>query len=178
MTQNSSTSAFDVVKAQVHANRIVPSSGLSRLKSFPLVALAAAILVVSFLSPSPASAATVSQALASCPSGAACLWADGNYTTYNSISGRLYLFYYVGNLSSYNYAGPFPPSGPINAGNSASSLVNNGNSDDLYLFTGTFKQGNGFILPKKLGISLSSAGSYNNNLESVYFKSCLDGVCG
>lgn len=144
------------------------------------VALLAAIFLVahSVTGPTSAQAATVAQALSVCPSGAACIWDNNDYTSgsYN-IYGKLHLYYYIGDLGAYSYAQVYPP---INAKNTASSVVNNGNTDDLFAFDRTWKTGNGFVLPKKLGVSLTATngGALNNNLESLYFGSCLDGVCG
>lgn len=143
----------------------------SRLRSQLRVStLACAVLVLSILAPLPAEAQTGPQAEAICPNGSTCLWRDANWETLGYPGRYRNYFYYIPDFSSYTY-----PSTVTTLANTVSSAYNDGNSEWTYFFTGTYRTGD--WARANIDVGVNFGWPYNDNLESGYYESCLDGVC-
>lgn len=129
-----------------------------------------ALTVVAVLGGAPAQAASWQDAQAACPDGSTCIWLDSNFTTHGDVQKYLGFQYFIPDFGGYNYRYTV-----TNAFNSSSSFFNDGNWDDSFLFTGTYRTGYYISGPPKSYANFGPA--HNDNFESGYFRSCLDGVC-
>lgn len=125
----------------------------------------AVVLCAGFVVTSSASATT-------CPSGHSCLWQDSGYNTNNLTNNRLQFQSYIPQFSDWNYSNT-----NLNAGNSASSVHNNGNFESAFFYTGNYQGGASFQLPRgetegDLSNDVGWAPSgFNDDLQSGYFSS-------
>lgn len=136
-----------------------------------VLALVAA-LSASLLTAAPAQAATPAQADAICPAGSTCLWRDNNFESWGYIGRFVRFAYYIPAFASYNY-----PSSAASLSNSVTSFYNNGNTETVYLFSGTYLTGSYMYAPVNSYSNLAGT-AFDDKLNSGYYESCLDGVCG
>ncbi len=129
-----------------------------------------AVLGGSVLTTPAARAQSFDDAKAICPNGSTCLWSGAGFETGGYTGRYRNYFYYIPDFSAYNYSGT-----SASLANSASSVVNDGYSEWTYLYTGTYKTGS--YLSLNIGVGADLGSPYNDNLESGYYASCLDGVC-
>lgn len=120
----------------------------------------------------PAQAAT-----GDCPSGSACIWRDSNYATSGVGSALVKFAMYIPDYGTWNYAGT-----SLNGGNSATSVYNNGNSQNTYYFDNnnpTDRNTYQFVLSIKTGDArvYDTVGNVqskpDNTLSAGYFSSYL-----
>lgn len=132
--------------------------------------LVAAILITAIV-PSAAEAAT-----GNCAAGYSCIWRDHDYKTAGADSTLVRLYYYIPNLSGYQYRGSdgTGSNSGYSANNSATSVYNHGNSDLCRYYKDAYGAGGYFILEpgsvrNNLATSLSPQG-FNDSLSSIYFS--------
>jgi hypothetical protein len=102
---------------------------------------------------------------ADCPLGYTCVYSAYNYT--NNIfenGGTLKIGYCVDEMIEHSY------------NNMASSVFNNGRTDNVYLYDGTFKTGTYKIIARGAGKTDLGSISFNDKTSSVYFYSQLGKV--
>jgi hypothetical protein len=108
-------------------------------------------------------------AMSDCPSGYTCLWADTDFQTEGSGAKKISFARYIPDLSLWSYSGS-----PVNGANTASSVFNNGNVDNVYLYAGTYKSGRVIAtLPPKGWVKNLDTFGRGDDIESGYFESFL-----
>ncbi len=110
-------------------------------------------------------AAPASAANGNCPSSYLCTWKDSLSVTDGSGSALQLFQQHISNYNNYKYLGT-----NYNAGNSATSIFNNGITETAYMYASTSKRGFLFSIPKG-SWNYFLSGSHGDNIESGYFAS-------
>ena len=116
-------------------------------------------------------AAPASAAPAYCPSGYSCTWGDVGYSTSGNTAATIKFQQYIPDFSGWKYAGT-----AVNGGRSASSIWNNGNTEDSFFYKSINKSGASFRLARGTGDSnmhdsAGVPGGYQDSLMSGFFRS-------
>jgi hypothetical protein len=130
-------------------------------KKVAMGAVAAAVGIVATLGvAAPASAAN-----GNCPSSYLCTWKDSLSVTDGSGSALQLFQQYITNYNKYKYLGT-----NHNAGNSATSIYNNGITETAYMYANTGRTTILFSIPKG-SWNYFLSGSHGDNIESGYYAS-------